>query len=344
MNTALRLGGKILAGVLLIAATVFAVLTILAYFPNKMPAPGQGEDAWYSGVRYKMTLVECYDSTSQKKKTDTALLSSLARKIDTITNRIKTRKLPNDSLILKKDSIELKRTKDSLIATEKIINQKAGTLSVGCADKRRIHLNTILLILVAAMGFLGNMVHIASSFTSFVGNGTFEERWILWYFVKPFTAAGLAVLVYFVIRAGFMGAGSDAGSINLYGVLALSALTGLFTDNATLKLKEVFDVIFKPKDERGDRLTDFKIKISSVIPAKLDVNNPNQISVKGENLNKKKLVIKIEGKSVPKLSTTEDSIDFTYSVDAADKTKTSFDIFVTDEAGKENYYKGKFTV
>ena len=45
-----------------------------------------------------------------------------------------------------------------------------------------------------------------------------------------------------------------------------------------------------------------------------------------------------------KILTRKNSIDFTYSVDAADKTKTSFDIFVTDEAGKENYYKGKFTV
>jgi hypothetical protein len=334
----LRWISKVVAGLLLIAATAIAVQTILAYFPNKMPAPGKGENAWYTGPRFKMTLIEDIDSTAENKVKLQAKLTSLSKNQELIKKEIdqKKSKSPVDTAY-KKDSVVLKLTSDSITLIQKKIQETGSRATDVNADGNRIHLNTILLILVAGMGFLGSMVHVASSFTSFVGNGTFENRWILWYFVKPFTAAGLAVIIYFVIRAGFMGYGSDASSVNLYGILALSALAGLFTDNATLKLKEVFDVVFKPKDERSDRLTDFKLKITSVTPAKIDVDNPNNISIKGENFDKKKIVVKINGRIIPKPTITSDTIDFVFTVDATDKQKSEFDLLITDEAGKELY-------
>jgi hypothetical protein len=269
------------------------------------------------------------------KKTDSTI-NVLKKKADTIDAKIKSPKLPIDSAVIKKDLAELKKITDSISKAEQAAKQEEyePCLEFNKAYKP-IHLNTILLILVATMGFLGNMIHVASSFTSFVGNGTFEKRWILWYFVKPFTAAALAVIVYFVIRAGFLGSGSDPASINLYGILAMSALAGLFTDNAALKLKEVFDVVFKPKDDRGDKLTDYKVKITSITPAKIDVNNPNNIEIKGENFDKKKINVKINGKVISNPTKTKDSIAFIYSVDAADRAKTVFEITLTDEEGKE---------
>jgi hypothetical protein len=326
--------GKIIAGFFLIGATIFGVMTIFAYFPNKMPAPGKGDDAWYSGERYKMTLIDNRDTTASKKADST--ITILKKKADDIAVKIKSRNLPADSALVRKDSAELKKLTDSLATAERTVQKStAGPHSECNKAYKSIHLNTILLILVATMGFLGNMIHVASSFTSFIGNGTFEKRWILWYFVKPFTAAGLAVIVYFVIRAGFLGSGSDPASINLYGILAMSALAGLFTDNAALKLKEVFDVVFKPKDERGDKLTDYKVKIKSITPAKIDVNNPNTIGIKGENFDKKKIIVKINGKAISNPTISKDSIEFTYSVDPADKAMTAFDITLADEKGVE---------
>lgn len=117
-----------------------------------------------------------------------------------------------------------------------------------------IHLNTILLLLVATAGFLGNMIYIATSFTTFVGAGKFKKSWLLWYCVKPFTAAALAIGMYFVFRGGFLNMSDDSTNINLYGVMTLSVLTGLFTDRATLKLKEVFDVLLKPAQDRPNKL------------------------------------------------------------------------------------------
>jgi len=123
-----------------------------------------------------------------------------------------------------------------------------------------IHINTVLLILVALGGFAGNMIHIATSFVTFIGDKKFERSWILWYCVKPFTAAALALGFYFVFRGGFLNTSAEAPNINLYGVMTIAILTGLFTDTATLKMKEVFEVLFKPKDEREGKRDEVPFK------------------------------------------------------------------------------------
>ena len=123
-----------------------------------------------------------------------------------------------------------------------------------------IHINTLLLILVALGGFAGNMIHIATSFVTFIGDKKFERSWILWYCVKPFTAAALALGFYFVLRGGFLNTSAEAPNINLYGVMTIAILTGLFTDTATLKMKEVFEVLFKPKDEREGKRDEVPLK------------------------------------------------------------------------------------
>jgi len=193
-----------------------------------------------------------------------------------------------------------------------------------------MHLNTILLLLVALMGFLGNMVHIATSFTTFVGMGTFQRNWVLWYFVKPFTAAGLAIIVYFIIRAGFLSYGSGASSVSLYGILALSALAGLFTDSATLKLKEVFEVIFKPKDERTGKLEGDGLSISAISPDPIPATGVSMLTITGKNLNTAGLKITIDGAAVTPVTNTADKLEIKYTP-AAGATKAV--LVFADKAG-----------
>src|ERR1019366_9213395 len=50
-----------------------------------------------------------------------------------------------------------------------------------CLRGDLINLNVLLLELVAAAGFLGNMIYISISFTTFVGAGMFKKSWLLWY-------------------------------------------------------------------------------------------------------------------------------------------------------------------
>lgn len=119
---------------------------------------------------------------------------------------------------------------------------------ISISDEKRI------IILVLLSGFLGSYVHVASSFTNFVGNKKFEISWTWWYLLRPFIGMCLGLIFYLVFRGGMFAGNSLAEDLNLYGILTLSALSGLFSDRATLKLEEIYDSLFKPNDNREDKL------------------------------------------------------------------------------------------
>ncbi|MBD8489481.1 hypothetical protein IFO69_12065 [Echinicola sp. CAU 1574] len=110
---------------------------------------------------------------------------------------------------------------------------------------------TIILVLIT--GAIGSFIHAVGSFASFVGEGTMEKSWIWWYLLRPFEGMAVAFIFYLVFRGGLL-TSTPAESLNLYGVLTLSGLAGLFSDRATLKLREIFDTLFQPKDERSGKL------------------------------------------------------------------------------------------
>ena len=179
-----------------------------------------------------------------------------------------------------------------------------------------IHLNSLLFILVASAGFLGSMIHISASFTAFVGAGKFDQKWLLWYVVKPVSGAGLAVVVYFAFRAGLLnGSAENSASINLYGTMSFAVLTGLFADIATQKLEEVAKVIFKPKDERPDKLAGLP-SISSISPDTFIREETNSVVIEGENLDDKSIQVFVDGVSIQELKATKYNISFHYNVPA----------------------------
>jgi hypothetical protein len=316
--------GIIWGGSLLIFFTAAAIFCLIAFWPDKLPDIDHKGDSKYSFGFFSVKLLTP-DTNFHSKAHSPEIKKDSSSKGKT------------DSLAKGKDS--LGRSKDSL-------SQAADSLKTSADNDQKpftsegVDLNTIYLILVALVGFLGNMIHISTSFTTFVGNENFKKSWILWYFVKPFTAAALAVIVYFIIRAGFLSYGSDAKNVSLYGMLSLAALAGLFTDTATLKLKEVFDTMFKPRDERDDKLSTFKI--DNIVPELLKKGN-NNLSLKGKGFDKTKISMKIEGQEIKPTAVATDSIDFVYVVaDAvAPGTKLTFSVF--NEANKE-IYKHTLTV
>jgi hypothetical protein len=68
----------------------------------------------------------------------------------------------------------------------------------------------------------------------------------------------LAEVVYLSLRGGLLSATGNAaaGAISPYGVAAVTALTGLFSKQATDKLQETFETLFRTqqKVERKDAL------------------------------------------------------------------------------------------
>lgn len=115
-----------------------------------------------------------------------------------------------------------------------------------------------LITVVLLVGALGSYVHTATSFTSYVGNQRLHKSWLWWYIMRPFIGSALALILYFVVRAGFLHGGSGPENMNLFGFAGLAGLTGMFSKQATDKLRELFDNLFSVRDgddERTGKLT-----------------------------------------------------------------------------------------
>ncbi len=117
----------------------------------------------------------------------------------------------------------------------------------------QLSLEVRFILLAAVAGALGAYIHLATSFVDYAGNRKLSISWGWWYLLRPFIGVALAELVYFSLRAGVV-AGGAVDSISIHGVVALCALSGLFSKQATDKLREIFDNMFrteKPVERAG---------------------------------------------------------------------------------------------
>jgi hypothetical protein len=105
--------------------------------------------------------------------------------------------------------------------------------------------------MVILLGALGGFLHLASSMANYVGNRQLLRSWTVYYILIPFQGAALAPLVYLLLRVGVLnpanpsGGGPTTQSLNLIGIYAFAALTGLFSKQAIETLADVFATIFK---------------------------------------------------------------------------------------------------
>ncbi|HEY5752339.1 MAG TPA: hypothetical protein VIT21_04260 [Chthoniobacterales bacterium] len=111
-----------------------------------------------------------------------------------------------------------------------------------------------LLLIVILCGALGSLVHGIRSFYWYVGNRELIWSWIGKYVIQPLGGASLAVVFYFVVRGGFFSPQAGFEQTSPFGFAALSAIVGLFSEQAVLKLKELAETMLtKPlpgKDAR----------------------------------------------------------------------------------------------
>ena len=109
-----------------------------------------------------------------------------------------------------------------------------------------------LLAVVVFAGALGGQIHALRSFASYVGNRRLKVSWLVRYFLTPFVAASLALMFYFVIRAGFFTANTMTQNMNIYGFAGLAGLVGLFSTMAVNKLRRMAEELLGPPEEEKD--------------------------------------------------------------------------------------------
>jgi hypothetical protein len=119
-----------------------------------------------------------------------------------------------------------------------------------------VTMDVTLMLVVMLAGALGSFIYTAMSFSDYVGNRELVKSWIWWYILKPFIAMTLSLIFYLVLRGGLLSAngnnGANLGSLNLHGIVAISAMVGLFSRQAIDKLSEVFSALFRTASDAGD--------------------------------------------------------------------------------------------
>lgn len=131
------------------------------------------------------------------------------------------------------------------------------TLVPGTAISIQLTPETRLLLIVSLAGALGSYVHLTTSFVDFVGNRELVSSWGLWYVLRPFIGVSLAMIIYFLVRGGLVTTGTPPSDLSPFGIAALASMAGLFTKQATDKLREVFENLFHAQNptQRSDSLT-----------------------------------------------------------------------------------------
>jgi hypothetical protein len=108
-----------------------------------------------------------------------------------------------------------------------------------------------VLWMVILMGALGGFLRLASSMANYVGERQLLRSWIIYYILTPLQGAALAPLIYLLLRVGVLSPanatvnGRPTESLNLIGIYAFAALTGLFSKQAIEMMADVFSTIFK---------------------------------------------------------------------------------------------------
>jgi hypothetical protein len=123
-------------------------------------------------------------------------------------------------------------------------------------DDWRTNREKNLIIVNTLFGILGGSTYGLASITTWIGNNKYERSWTLWYVSRPIIGGALALIFYFLLRAGLVG--GFPINVGDFGFAAISIIIGLLTTTAMKKLRDVFDVLFgiaKRKDEMGDEPT-----------------------------------------------------------------------------------------
>lgn len=113
-----------------------------------------------------------------------------------------------------------------------------------------------LFALVVVAGLMGGFIHVAISAADYIGNRRLGRSWIYWYLLRFPVGSSLAVVVYLLIRGGLLTGTASGTQLQPYGIVGISVLAGLFSKQATDKLRDVFETLFTPKgdEERTDKL------------------------------------------------------------------------------------------
>jgi hypothetical protein len=154
----------------------------------------------------------------------------------------------------------------------------------------------ILTVIIA--GAIGSLIHTLTSFADYVGNKRLSTSWMWWFVLRTPIGIALAIVSYLILRGGLIVPtlqsskdGDLQGAtllLNPYGIAAFAALAGMFSRQATDKLREIFETVFTAQKAvpRSEPLKGKPAVSVGVDPARLTRGNPEVLTVTGSGFDK----------------------------------------------------------
>ena len=143
-----------------------------------------------------------------------------------------------------------------------------------------------LLLIVITTGCLGGLLHAIRSLYWYVGHRELRLSWVLMYVLLPFSASLLAIAFYLVIRGGFFPQ-AKAEQTSPIAFSALALLVGLFSFQAGIKLKQIFETVFTSSPPGANSVPQTPPapapKISTISPDKGSINGDTSVAIVGVN-------------------------------------------------------------
>lgn len=118
-------------------------------------------------------------------------------------------------------------------------------------------LRMILLVLLG--GALGSYIHMATSFSTYLGIDQFDMNWFWWYLLRIPIGAVLALIFSLLLQGELLTLPASGAESRQIAIIGIAALVGMFSRQATEKLQEIFDTVFNSKQgsankERQDKI------------------------------------------------------------------------------------------
>jgi hypothetical protein len=162
--------------------------------------------------------------------------------------------------------------------------------------------------LMVLVGALGAILHGLRSFSWYVGNRQLVWSWIPMYFTLPFIGAATSTVFYLIIRGGLMSGATESN--NVFGLMAIGTLVGLFSQQALEKLKKISEGIFTStptgKDSRPDKPP---LEVERVAPPEGQDNQP--VTILGSGFVKGKVRVRFGDKAAKVAKVDDEEITVT---------------------------------
>jgi len=290
-------------GIGLVLLAVAAFIGLVWMFPESQP-----------GAEYARTL-ERMAQRAEQREADARIALLKVTATDTATTRRAIASLDTATRL----AAAARQRADSAELALSLPSMAAKPLTIGGATLiPAFSLETRYLVLVIFAGALGAFIHAAQSFASYVGNEKFVRTWMWWYLLRPFTGAALALAVFLVFRGPLL---SDSGRLSdAYGIAAVAVLAGMFSKQATGKLNELFNVLFRAGPGEGDNARDDKLQgaarlIEVVPPAPQAAGGNLAFSVRGSGFTRNSVVL-LDGTAMTTTFVSETQLDATIATAA----------------------------